>query len=169
MAFSDPNKVIILCLQLEALEEECVHENFNCLTKSVPETHQILNILVVGMNISLSGALLFLSGSLFQSCTNPVTCSVSIGNSTMQFSESTTQIGVWRIDSIQCDTNYTYDSSKLDPNDYFSGACAQLGDSDVELYYLFRMGTMCYNDYDQVLRAKANVTMTSSFELFTAR
>jgi hypothetical protein len=87
----------------------------------------------------------------------------------MQFRESTSQTGMWRIDSIICDANYTYDSSKLNPDDYFSGACSQLGDSDTELFYKFLMGTICYPDYSNILKAKANVTMTSSFDLFTTR
>jgi len=121
------------------------------------------------MHIFHSVILAAVAASVLQSCTNPATCTVSIGDSSMQFSESTSIMGMWRIDWIQCDANYTYNQSLLDPNDYFSGSCGQLGDSDTELYYLFRMGTICYKDYYSVLIAKANVTMTSAFELFTTR
>lgn len=101
------------------------------------------------------------------SCTASI-CSVSIGDSVIQFRDSSTQSNMWRIDAILCDGK-PYNSSLLDPMDYFAGSCSSLGDTDVELFYMFQMGSICYNDYTNVLRAKANVTMTSEFDLFTTR
>jgi hypothetical protein len=82
---------------------------------------------------------------------------------------------MWRIDAITCDgkpfnnTNPFNNETVLQPDDYFAGSCADLGDTDVELFYLFQMGIMCYPQYAQQLRAKANVTMTSELDLFTTR
>jgi hypothetical protein len=105
----------------------------------------------------------------FQSCTNTGTCSISIGNSTIEFLESSSQTGFWRINSIICDYNVTFPSSRLNASDYFVGSCSELGDTDTELYYQFLMGTICYPTYIDALRAKANLTMTSAFDLFTTR
>ena len=86
----------------------------------------------------------------------------------MTFIESDDSPGLWRIESIVCDGK-AYPSSKLDPTDFFSGSCGELGDSDVDAYYQFRMGMICYETYIAQLKAKASVTLTSSFDLFTTR
>jgi|LauGreDrversion4_2_1035121.scaffolds.fasta_scaffold58046_3 hypothetical protein len=108
-------------------------------------------------------------GSFMQSCSNSGTCSVSIGDSSIQFREATDQVGLWRIDSIMCEKDTPYDSTKLNEDDYFAGSCGQLGDTDTELFYQFLMGTLCYPEWSNALKAKANITMTSAFDLFTTR
>jgi hypothetical protein len=82
---------------------------------------------------------------------------------------------MWRIDAITCDgvpfknINPTTNETILSADDYFAGSCSNLGDTDVELFYLFQMGIMCYPEHADILKAKANVTMTSEFDLFTTR
>jgi hypothetical protein len=95
-------------------------------------------------------------------------CNVAIGTSYIQFRESDTLSNLWRIDALVCDGTQPT-TPVLDPADYFSGSCSTLKDTDVETYWKFRLGTLCYSEYLGLLSAKANTVMTSSFDLFTTR
>lgn len=116
--------------------------------------------------IILVTAAIFCSTAL-HGCTKELTCKVEMGTSYIQFRQAQLQSSLWRIDAIVCDG---YASTLvLDPEDYFSGSCSTLKDTDVETYWKFRMGMLCYSDYLGLLTAKANTVMTSSFDLYTTR
>ena len=112
-------------------------------------------MLLVGLALILST----LSG-----CASNQKCSVDIGTSSLCFREADIP-GNWRIDSITCDG--TASEKVLDPEDYFPGACSQLGDTDYDLYYKFMLGTLCYNDYAEDLSVKAKWSMVVDYDHFT--
>lgn len=76
--------------------------------------------------------------------------------------------GEWYISSIVCDGT-PQPNFQVNTSDVISGRCSNLGDTDVDLYWKFRLGMLCYANYTQLLEAKANVTMVPAFVTFTSR
>lgn len=110
---------------------------------------------------------LYMCLSVASVCATNTTCSVEIGTASMTFEEST-EIGLWKIQGIICDSTVAKSSPDvpLNSNDYIPGACSQLGDRDFDTYYQFMIGLLCYPAYADRLKAKADKVMLSSYEHF---
>ena len=108
------------------------------------------------------------SSALLSGCASSSTCSLAVGNSTITFIDVPGSDSLWTINSVMCDGAPIVNRTYL-PNDTMSGSCSNLGDTDFDLYWKFRMGQMCYPEYMTILEAKANASMVSSFVQFTAR
>ena len=96
-------------------------------------------------------------------------CGVRIGDSSISFiEESPAVLGQWYIDSIICEGN-PLKGFQTNATNAINGRCSDLGDTDYDLYWKFRLGMLCYPEYTQFLTAKANVTMVPAFVTFTSR
>jgi hypothetical protein len=108
-------------------------------------------------------------GALLQGCSNANTCSLTVGNSSIAFGDVLpASSGQWYINSIVCDgsplKNFEVNTSAV-----INGRCSDLGDTDVDLYWKFRLGSLCYPAFAPLLEAKANMTLVPAFVMFTAR
>lgn len=106
---------------------------------------------------------------LMQGCSRANTCSLTVGKSSIAFGDVwPASSGEWYIHSIVCDGS-PLKNFQVNTSSVINGRCSDLGDTDVDLYWKFRLGSLCYPDFAPLLEAKANKTLVPAFVTFTAR
>jgi hypothetical protein len=98
--------------------------------------------------------------ALIPSIYGDTNCTYTVGNSSIVFNDGDF---AWTISSLVCDGTAKSGTFLKNSTITSFGSCAQMGASDYDNYWKFKMGMLCYPEFSKLIQAKADVTIAKPY------